>query len=229
MSLEEVTAVAEMWREQFLDLRERRPIRYVQIFENKGAVMGCSNPHPHGQVWSSESVPEVILAKCATQEEHFRRTGRPLLIDYIERELERDERVIHANPRFVVVVPFWAVWPFEAMIIPRRPLATIAEFEPEDLRLLADAVRALTIRYDNLFATSFPYSAGMHQAPVDGKDHPGFVWHMPFYPPLLRSATIKKFMVGYEMLAEPQRDITPEASARRLKEVPAAHYLSGES
>jgi len=224
MSGAEVTAVAAMWREQYLDIRSRPGIRSIQIFENKGAVMGCSNPHPHGQVWSSESIPEVILRKAASQEEYFRRSGRPLLLDYIDRELERDERVIHANGRFVVVVPFWAVWPFEAMIVPRRQVATIAEFEPEDLRLLADAVRALTIRYDNLFETSFPYSAGMHQAPNDGKEHPGFTWHMPFYPPLLRSATVKKFMVGYEMLAEPQRDITPETSARRLKELPGVHY-----
>jgi UDPglucose--hexose-1-phosphate uridylyltransferase len=226
MSVDEIASVAGMWREVFLDLRSRPPIRHVQIFENKGAVMGCSNPHPHGQVWSSESIPEVILKKAASQEEYFRRHGRPLLLDYIEREFERDERIIHANPGFVVVVPFWAVWPFEAMIVPRRQVSTIADFGPEDLRLLADAVRALTIRYDNLFETSFPYSAGMHQAPGDGGEHPGFTWHMPFFPPLLRSATVKKFMVGYEMLAEPQRDITPEMSAQRLKELPGTHYLS---
>ncbi len=225
MTLEEVTAVAGMWRAEFLDLTARPSIRYVQIFENKGAMMGCSNPHPHGQVWSSESVPEVIAKKAETQREYLARHGRPLLLDYLDRELEKGERVVYANDRFVVLVPFWAVWPFETIVVPRRQVSTIADFDPGDLRLLADAVRAITIRYDNLFETSFPYSAGMHQAPNDGGDHRGFTWHMIFYPPLLRSATIKKFMVGYELLAEPQRDITPETSARRLKERPARHYL----
>jgi UDPglucose--hexose-1-phosphate uridylyltransferase len=144
----------------------------------------------------------------------------------VEQELAKEERIVYVNDSFVVLVPFWAVWPYETMILPRKQLATIADFSSADLKLLMDAVRVLTIKYDNMFETSFPYSAGMHQSPCDGKEHPGFTWHMLFYPPLLRSASIKKFMVGYELLAEPQRDITPEASAKKLKELPTKHYLT---
>lgn len=225
MSTDEITKVAEMWKREYLELSAVPYIHYIQIFENKGAIMGCSNPHPHGQVWASESIPEEIVKKCQSQQEYFQKNGRAMLLDYVNKELERGERIVYANEGFVVLVPFWAVWPFETMIVPRKQRASIADFNETDLRLLADAVRVLTIKYDNLFEISFAYSAGMHQAPCDGKDHPGFTWHMLFYPPLLRSATIKKFMVGYELLAEPQRDITAEASAARLRELTDIHYL----
>lgn len=228
MTLPDVVKVAEMWQREYLELSAVPYLNYVQIFENKGAIMGCSNPHPHGQIWASGSIPEEIVKKCASQEQYFRENNRPLLLDYLEKEMALKERIVYANEGFVVLVPFWAVWPFEAMIVPRRQLASLADFDATDLRLLADAVRVLTIKYDNIFETSFPYSAGMHQAPCDGQEHPGFTWHMLFYPPLLRSATIKKFMVGYELLAEAQRDITPEASAAKLKELANVHYLEGK-
>ena len=217
--------VAEMWQNEFKELSALPDINYVQIFENKGAMMGCSMPHPHGQLWASQSIPDEIVKKCNSQADYFQKYGRPLLLDYVEQELKKDERIVYANEGFVVLVPFWAVWPFETMIVPRKQLSTIADFSQNDLKLLMDAVKVLTVKYDNMFETSFPYSAGMHQSPCDGKEHPGFTWHMLFYPPLLRSATIKKFMVGYEMLAEPQRDITPEASAKKLKELSTVHYL----
>ena len=225
MALPDIVKVAEMWQREYRELSAAPDINYVQIFENKGAMMGCSNPHPHGQIWASGSIPEELVKECASQEGYFREHNRPLLLDYLEKELTLDERVVYANEGFVVLVPFWAVWPFETMIVPRRPLASLNDFSAADLSLLADAVRVLTIKYDNIFETSFPYSAGMHQTPCDGREHPGFTWHMLFYPPLLRSATIKKFMVGYELLAEPQRDITPEASAAKLKEMSTVHYL----
>lgn len=225
MSPEDLLKVAEMWRDQYLELSALPDIKYVQIFENKGAMMGCSNPHPHGQVWASQSIPDELVKKCASQAEYIQSHGRPMLLDYAEVELKREERIVYVNDGFVVLVPFWAVWPFETMIVPRKQLASLADFGPADLRLLADAVRVLTTKYDNLFETSFPYSAGMHQSPCDGREHPGFTWHMLFYPPLLRSATIRKFMVGYELLAEPQRDITPESSAKRLRELSDRHYL----
>lgn len=217
--------VAEMWQKEFRELSTLPDIHYIQIFENKGSVMGCSMPHPHGQLWASQSIPDEIIKKCNSQADYFQKHGRPLLLDYVEQELKKDERVVYANESFVVLVPFWAVWPYETMIVPRKQLSTIADFSQNDLKLLMDAVKVLTVKYDNMFETSFPYSAGMHQSPCDGNEHPGFTWHMLFYPPLLRSATIKKFMVGYELLAEPQRDITPEASARKLKELSIVHYL----
>ncbi len=224
MSPPEILAVAELWQREYLELSSNPDVNYVQFFENKGEIMGCSNPHPHGQIWATGSIPAEISTKVATQSEYLRKNNRPLLLDYVERELQLNQRVVYVNEGFVVVVPFWAVWPFETMIIPRRQLGSLSEFTGDDLRFLADAVRILTIKYDNLFETSFPYSAGMHQPPCDGKEYSGFTWHMLFYPPLLRGATIKKFMVGYELLAEPQRDITPEASAKRLREMPDIHY-----
>ncbi|HBE80023.1 MAG TPA: galactose-1-phosphate uridylyltransferase [Firmicutes bacterium] len=225
MGPEDLLKVAEMWQKEYKEISVLPDINYIQIFENKGAMMGCSNPHPHGQIWASQSIPDEILKKCETQAEYLKAHGRPLLLDYVEKELEKKERIVYVNDSFVVLVPYWAVWPYEAMIVPRKQLMSMADFSPADLKFLMDAVRILTIKYDNLFETSFPYSAGMHQSPCDGKEHPGFTWHMLFYPPLLRSATIKKFMVGYELLAGPQRDITPEASAAKLRELSDRHYL----
>ena len=224
MTTEGIRSVVDLWVEEYKSLSTKDFVNYIQIFENKGAVMGCSNPHPHGQIWAQESIPVEPLKKQQQQEQYFARKGRTLLADYQELELRRGERVIFENEHFVVLVPFWAVWPFETMIIPKRAMARITDMTDAERTSFADAYRRMASRYDNLFEVSFPYSAGIHQAPSDGAAHAEWHWHMVFYPPLLRSATVKKFMVGYEMLANPQRDITPEFSAERLRSLPDVHY-----
>lgn len=221
MSVPQIRSVVDLWVAEFDELAALPEIRYIQIFENKGEIMGCSNPHPHGQIWSQSILPVEIRKETEHQAEYFFRTGRSLLADYIALEERQQERLVYANAHFVAVVPFWAVWPYETLLVSRRPVADIRAFAPEERAALAEALQALTIRYDNLFQVSFPYSAGMHQAPVNMGEQPGWHWHMHFYPPLLRSATIKKFMVGYEMLAGPQRDITPEQAAEALRSLPA--------
>jgi UDPglucose--hexose-1-phosphate uridylyltransferase len=158
------------------------------------------------------------------QKIYFDKKGETLLTHYLSLEEKKDERIIFSNNHFVVLVPFWATWPFEAMIVPKRNMARITQMTEAERDAFADAYRRLACRYDNLFETSFPYSAGIHQAPSDGEAHPEWHWHMMFYPPLLRSATVKKFMVGYEMLANPQRDVTPEFSAQKLKSLSDVHY-----
>jgi UDPglucose--hexose-1-phosphate uridylyltransferase len=230
LTQEEVIAVIQLWQQEFQQLSETTWIRYIQIFENKGEIMGCSNPHPHGQIWAQNRIPSEILKEDFHQQVYFQKHQRTLLYDYVQQELQLNERIVYENEDFVVVVPYWAVWPFETMVISRRPIPWITSFTATETKNLADAVIHLTQHYDRLFQTSFPYSAGMHQAPVrpsnplassdrllkeNELDH--WHWHMHFYPPLLRSATVKKFMVGYEMLAGPQRDITPEAAAAQLK------------
>ena len=222
-----VRAVVDAWTREYAELGARPGIAHVQIFENKGELMGCSNPHPHGQIWAQASVPDVPAREATTQRAHFHATGRSLLADYLALELERGERVVLENDAFVVVVPFWALWPFETLVIPRAHRRSLPDLADAERDGLADVVRRLAIRYDNLFRTSFPYSAGIHQAPTDGADHPEWHLHMHFHPPLLRSATVKKFMVGYEMFGEPQRDITPEAAAARLRELPDTHFRAG--
>jgi UDPglucose--hexose-1-phosphate uridylyltransferase len=224
LSVEDVRRVVDLWIAEYESLREKDFIRYIQIFENKGSVMGCSNPHPHGQVWAQESIPVEPLKKQGSQLDYFRRKGTTLLADYQKIEQKRRERIIFENDHFVVLVPFWAVWPFETMIIPKRTMARITEMTDPERTAFADAYRRMACRYDNLFQVSFPYSAGIHQAPSDDDAHPEWHWHMVFYPPLLRSATVKKFMVGYEMLANPQRDITPEFSAEKLRSLSDIHY-----
>lgn len=224
MSQEAVRKVVDVWQKEYQELGTNEFINYVQIFENKGAVMGCSNPHPHGQIWSSRSIPVEPMKEQMRQLVYYQKHGRTLLGDYLAKELDKKDRLIVENEHFAVLAPYWAVWPFEAMIVSKRAVSSLAEFTDAEKDGLADAYRQLTIRYDNLFETSFPYSAGIHQAPTDGKKHPEWHFHMHFYPPLLRSATVKKFMVGYEMLATPQRDITPETSARRLRELSDVHY-----
>jgi UDPglucose--hexose-1-phosphate uridylyltransferase len=226
MTTEQIRRVVDLWCAEYTALGAIDFINYVQIFENKGAIMGCSNPHPHGQIWAQESIPDEPLKKQKAQTRYLEQHGRTLLADYLEEELRQEERIICKNPHFVVLVPFWAVWPFEAMIVPRRPMARITDMTAAEKNAYADALRQLTIRYDNLFETSFPYSAGIHQAPTDGQKQAAWHWHHSFYPPLLRSATVKKFMVGYEMLANPQRDITPEQAAKQLKGVGDRHYKS---
>lgn len=224
MPVEEIRKVVDLWISEYEMLRKKDFIQYIQIFENKGAVMGCSNPHPHGQIWAQESIPVEPLKKQHHQLQYFKRNGKTLLTAYWALELKRNERIIFENNHFVVLVPFWAVWPFETMIIPKRAMARITEMTPDERNAFADAYQRMACRYDNLFEVSFPYSAGIHQAPSDQEEHPEWHWHMVFYPPLLRSATVKKFMVGYEMLANPQRDITAEFSAERLRSLPDIHY-----
>ncbi len=224
MTTEQITDIVRLWVSEFEQLRQLDFINYIQIFENKGSIMGCSNPHPHGQIWAQESIPMEPLKKQHHQHQYFAKKGRTLVGDYLKAELRLKDRVILENDHFVAVVPFWATWPFETMIIPRRPMADITQMAKDEIEAYAECIRQVTVKYDNLFETSFPYSAGIHQAPTDGESHPEWHWHMVFYPPLLRSASVKKFMVGYEMLANPQRDISPEASAERLRQLSTEHY-----
>ena len=224
MEVVAIRQVVDLWAEQYEELGALDFINHVQIFENKGAVMGCSNPHPHGQIWAQRSVPGEPAKELANMRQYFEERGTTLLGDYLSVEVERNERIVCENEHFVALVPYWAVWPFEVMVLCRRTVASLAELEDTEKDSLSDILKRVATRYDNLFQCSFPYSAGLHQAPTDGKSYPEFDLHMHFYPPLLRSATVKKFMVGYEMLANPQRDITPEASATRLRELPEVHF-----
>lgn len=217
MSLEGVSQVVRVWRDEYNSFKSNADIAYVQIFENKGAIMGCSNPHPHCQIWASSSLPLEVEKETQSQRHYFEKHRQSLLLDYVERELKQQSRVIYDNPHFAVVVPFWAVWPFETMILPKHRCRSLTEFSEDQVRDFADAYRTLTRAYNRVFDCDFPYTAGIHQAPVTIGDHDEWQLHMHFYPPLLRSATIKKFMVGYEMLATPQRDITAEGAAETLR------------
>jgi UDPglucose--hexose-1-phosphate uridylyltransferase len=220
MAVPDIRRVVDVWGAQYEELGARPDIGHVQIFENKGAMMGASNPHPHGQIWAQQSVPLEPARETERMREHFTRHGRTLLDDYLRAELRLDERIVCANDGFVALVPFWAVWPFETLVVSRRPAANLSALNDAERDQLADVVKRLVARYDNLFDVTFPYSAGIHQAPTDGQPHPEWHLHMHFYPPLLRSATVRKFLVGYEMLGEPQRDITPEGAAERLRALP---------
>jgi UDPglucose--hexose-1-phosphate uridylyltransferase len=220
----EIIPVVKKWQDEYKSLGARPDINHVQIFENKGELMGCSNPHPHGQIWAQESIPVEAAKEYRQQGDYFKKHGRLLLTDYAQLELEKDERVVFENESFVIVVPFWGNWPFETMILPKRSINNLLQLTENEIKCFADAIKTITVKYDNLFRTSFPYSAGIHQAPTDGKEHDYIQMHMHFFPPLLRSATVKKFMVGYELLANPQRDITPEKSADMLKNSPSVHY-----
>lgn len=224
MDVADIVKVVETWKEEFVSLAEKPFIRYIQIFENKGSLMGCSNPHPHGQIWAQSSLPMEIQKEDARQKAYYNGHGQTLLHDYLALELKQRERVVLENEHFAVVVPFWAVWPYETMLVSKRAVQDITKFTQPETGAFATIMKELLVRYDNLFETSFPYSAGMHQAPVNSGGQPWWHFHMHFYPPLLRSATVKKFMVGYEMLGEPQRDITPEWSAQRLRELSSEHY-----
>ncbi len=224
MEEEDIRKVIKAWQREYQSLGRQDFINHVQIFENKGAVMGCSNPHPHGQIWAQSSVPLEVVKKTQTQSAYYEQHQRSLLGDYLAQELEAGERIVLENDHFVALVPFWAVWPYEAMIVPRRPTPDIVGLAPEEVVAFATIFQALTVRFDNIFQASFPYSMGIHQRPTDGQAHRAWHWHMSFYPPLLRSATVKKFMVGYEMFAEPQRDITAETAAQTIRGVPEVHY-----
>jgi len=219
METADIRKVVDAWVDEYRTLGAESFINYVQIFENKGAIMGCSNPHPHGQIWAQESVPDEPMKKQIAQLKYWETNKSSLLADYIKEELVLTERILFENEHFVTLVPFWAVWPFEAMIVPKRHLPRITDMTDDERNGLADAYRRLTALYDRLFDTSFPYSSGIHQAPTDGEAHQEWHFHFVFYPPLLRSATVKKFMVGYEMLANPQRDITPEKAAEMLRDL----------
>jgi len=224
MEVENIRKVVDLWAKEYQEMGQKEDINYVQIFENKGSIMGCSNPHPHGQIWASSSIPLEPSKEALTQKAYFEKYCRSMLSDYLQSELEKEERILVENDAFVALIPFWAVWPFESMIISKRAVPDLLHLSDKEKTAFADIYKELTIMYDNLFEVSFAYSAGLHQAPTDGQEHPEWHLHMHFYPPLLRSASVKKFMVGYEMLATPQRDITSEGAASRLKNLSLIHY-----
>lgn len=219
----QILRIINVWTDEFASLGERPYVGYVQIFENKGEMMGCSNPHPHCQIWAEKTVPVEPARETAHLQRYRDVRGGCLLCEYLRLELKKGDRIVFANDGFVALVPFWAVWPYETLLLPRRHAGVLPDLSGMERECFADALRRLTVRYDNLFESSFPYSAGIHQAPT-GEAHPEWHMHMHFYPPLLRSASVRKFMVGYEMLANPQRDITAEVSALRLRELPDFHY-----
>jgi UDPglucose--hexose-1-phosphate uridylyltransferase len=229
MSLAEVREVIDAWSEEFLQLEKTGWIRHVQIFENRGSLMGASNLHPHCQIWANAAVPNLPEREIASLRSYYETKKACLLCDYLQLELKRNERVVCQNDAFAVVVPYWAVWPFETLVLSKRHVATMAELSAQERDLLADIMRRVTIRYDNLFEIQFPYSMGFHQRPTDGQPHPEYHFHAHYYPPLLRSATVQKFMVGYEMMGSPQRDITPESAAARLAELSETHYLDRDA
>tara|TARA_R110000868_G_scaffold304437_3_gene565004 strand:+ start:24104 stop:25150 length:1047 start_codon:yes stop_codon:yes gene_type:complete len=224
MELSQIRKVIDVWVNEYEELGKLEFINYVQIFENKGEVMGCSNPHPHGQIWAQETIPDEPAKELIQFKKFYVEKGKTLLSQYLKLELELKERIIVENDDFVVLVPFWAFWPFETLLVSKRAFSSFTDMTKKEKDALADIIKKITIKYDNVFNVSFPYSSGFHPAPTDGKDHPEWHFHMHFYPPLLRSATIKKFMVGYEMLANPQRDITAEYSAKVLRDSPEVHY-----
>jgi UDPglucose--hexose-1-phosphate uridylyltransferase len=225
MSVGEIRQVVDVWSEQYQELGEVPWVRHIQIFENRGALMGASNPHPHCQIWANATVPNIPERELASFEAYGEEKKSCLLCDYLKLELNKNERVVCQNEAFAVVVPYWAVWPFETLLLSKRHVGTMHELPANERDLLADVLKRITIRYDNLFETAFPYSMGFHQRPSDGNPHPEFHFHAHFYPPLLRSATVRKFMVGYELLASAQRDITPESAAERLSGLAEIHYL----
>jgi len=225
MTHDEVRKVIAVWTAEYAELGGLPWVKHVQIFENRGTLMGASNPHPHCQIWANAELPNFPTRERAGMRRYLERENKCLLCEYLRLELEDGERLVCENSSFVALVPYWAVWPFETMILSRRHLASLSALESHEQSDLADILRRLTIRYDNLFETAFPYSMGFHQEPTDGEPHPEFHFHAHYFPPLLRSATVQKFMVGYEMLAGPQRDITAEGAAARLRNLSETHYL----
>jgi UDPglucose--hexose-1-phosphate uridylyltransferase len=211
--------VVDVWVAQYVELGQMEKIKWVQIFENRGAMMGASNPHPHGQIWANSHLPNEAVKEVTAQTDYKLKRHTCLLCDYMKLEEAAGERLVCENERFFVVVPFWAIWPFETLVLPRPHITGLDKLSDKDRDDLADILKALISLYDQLFKTSFPYTMGFHQRPTDGETHDEFHLHLHFYPPLLRSATVKKFMVGYELLSMPQRDITPELAAARLREL----------
>jgi UDPglucose--hexose-1-phosphate uridylyltransferase len=221
MPVEDIRAVVDVWTQQSVELGAREDISYVQIFENRGAMMGASNPHPHGQIWASRSIPNEVVAELRGQQTYFKEKHEVLLCAYLATEVTRGERIVGANAGFVALVPYWAVWPFEVMILPRRHVARLEDMTSTEKLEFAEILQTVTATYDEVFDTPFPYSMGLHSAPYDEEEHPEWQFHAHFYPPLLRSATIRKFMVGFELLGGPQRDITPESAADVLRKASA--------
>ena len=223
MATAEIKQVVDTWQAQTKELGQT--YTSVQLFENKGAIMGCSNPHPHGQVWAQQKLPNLVAKKHAAFAQYYATHGGNLLQDYVAKEQLKQQRVVVENSQWLVVVPFWASWPFETLLLPRFVVDRMTALTDAQKTSLAEIIQQITIRYDNLFQCSFPYSMGWHGAPFDGHNHPGWTLHASFLPPLLRNAAVRKFMVGYEMMAEPQRDITPEQAAEQLRQVSSTHYL----
>ena len=228
MATDCIVDVVSLWVEQTEELFDRPGINHVQIFENRGDAMGCSNPHPHGQIWAQGHVPTIPLKEVGAMAEYDASHGRSLLSDYLNEELTRGERVVCENEHFAVVVPYWAAWPFETLLIPKRCVGLLTELSIEERVALADIIRRISVRYDNLFQTSFPYSSGIHQRPLSLDPKQPYHLHMHYFPPLLRSSSVRKFMVGYEMMAEAQRDLSPEEAASHLRNQAETHYLESD-
>lgn len=226
LSVDAITAVVETWKEQFSRLSKK--YEWVQIFENKGAIMGCSQPHPHGQIWANSSVPTLPAKENDQQTAYLKDHAKTMLLDYALKESTDGTRTVVENDDWIAVVPYWAAWPFETLLLPKFKCRHFHELDDKTSRTLAEILKKLTTRYDNLFETSFPYSMGWHGAPTSQQDEDTWQLHAHFYPPLLRSATVKKFMVGYEMLAEPQRDLTAEQAAEKLQQLSDVHYKEGQ-
>jgi UDPglucose--hexose-1-phosphate uridylyltransferase len=224
MTEHEVRQVVEVWVRQYREMRSLPWVNSVQIFENRGAIMGASNPHPHCQIWANASLSNQGEAEQRSQSEYHRQHNSCLLCDYLDLELKQNQRIVCSNQDFVVLVPFWAIWPFEVMLLSRRHVGDLDGLTGTELDALADILRRLCIRYDNVFESPFPYTMGFHQRPTDHSAHPEWHFHAHYYPPLLRSSTVAKFMVGYEMLGSPQRDLTPETAAERLRRASEVHY-----
>ncbi|KAJ3034275.1 hypothetical protein HDV00_005226 [Rhizophlyctis rosea] len=225
MESKEIVSVIDAWTTQYKELASLDYVNYVQIFENKGAMMGCSNPHPHGQIWATEDIPEEPSKEIRSFTAYRQKHSSCLLCDYVKLEESSTARIVHQNASFICVVPFWAVWPYETLIMSKQHVTSLPELNDQQKADLADIMRVVTCKYDVVFKTSFPYSMGIHQAPVDGKVHEGDCHlHVHFYPPLLRSATVKKFLVGFEMMGSPQRDLTSEQAAERLRHCSDVHY-----
>ena len=217
-----IRQVIDTWCEQVTDLAKE--YLWVQVFENKGAAMGCSNPHPHGQIWANNFLPNELAREELTQKQWLAEKGAPMLLQYAQKEQQSGERTVVETEHWIAVVPYWAAWPFETLLLPKTHVRRLTELNDAQKQDLALALKKLTSRYDNLFECSFPYSMGWHGAPYQEGDVEHWQLHAHFYPPLLRSATVRKFMVGYEMLAEAQRDLTPEQAAERLRAVSDIHY-----
>ncbi len=226
LTLSEIKKVIDVWKQEYQALKNEEGINYVQIFENKGAIMGCSNPHPHGQIWSQSTLPNEVLKKDTQQEAFYNKNKETLLHIYSNEELKHKERIIYENEYYIIIVPFWAIWPYETMVIPKQEQQSILDITEIEKTAFAKAISYITKVYDKIFDCSFPYSSGIHQAPTDGKEYKYWHWHMSFYPPLLRSATVKKFMVGYEMFGSPQRDITPEQAANTMRAIGNKYFVT---
>jgi UDPglucose--hexose-1-phosphate uridylyltransferase len=225
LPIKNIIDVIDTWIDEFTSLSSHKDIGYVQIFENRGSMMGCSNPHPHGQIWASACIPTLPEREGIEQKKFLSQSHSCLLCDYLEREESEKSRLLFRNDSFAVLVPFWAVWPFETLLIPRFHAPSIDAMDDKQKRDLAAIMIQLETAYDNLFKVSFPFSMGIHQQPSDGGKYPEWHWHIHYYPPLLRSHSIKKHMVGYELLAMVQRDITAEEAAERLRNLPRCHFM----